>query len=260
MSHFLHPKHQNLQSLQKMHKKLFCSLSCLALLLVIGMQSALPAMAQYQLEAEQDTLLPPEIVPLDPQMAKKMADSQAQSRQQNGNFSNMTANDPVLNQAMNNNGGNMGNNNMGNNNFQNSQQMRNDMMNGLMGQPNAMPNMGNNSMVPGLNNNSNAQPPAFANNGTTTSSDWITPGQDPNSNMTAYGNVTQTQQLSAPSPHPTVRRDIRRSGISHAVSGLAGFGAGALVGTMIRRPNNLWGLGMTGAMMTGFGTRNAFRF
>lgn len=255
MSHFLHHKlPKDLHNLKAKRKGLFCSLSSFALMLVVVMQSALPAMAQYQLEAEQDSLLPPEIVPLDPQMAKKMADSQAQARQQNGNFSNMTANDPVLNQAMNNNGGNMGNNN-----FQNSQQMRNDMMNGLMGQPNAMPNMGNNSMVPGLNNN-NAQPPAFANNGTTTSSDWITPGQDPNSNMTAYGNVTQTQQLSAPSPHPTVRRDIRRSGISHAVSGLAGFGAGALVGTMIRRPNNLWGLGMTGAMMTGFGTRNAFRF
>jgi len=202
----------------------------------------LPAMAQqYSLQAEQDSLLPPEVVPLDPAVAQKMSQAQAQNRQNYGQNSAMAGSPVGADGSMNN----------GNNGFPSSQQTRQDMMNSLsQGQP-----MG--QMQPNMNDSSMGGQAVPGNTGT---SDWIMPGQDQNSPMTAYGNVSQTQTLSAPPSNPIVRRTTRRGGMGTAVSALAGFGAGALVGTMIRRPNSLYGLGTTGLMMTGFGTRNAFRF
>lgn len=215
---------------------------------LFGQTVSLPAMAQYSLQAETDSFLPPEVVPLDPAVAQKMSQAQAQARQDSAN----NANSYGQNSAMSGNpaGGNdPGMNNAGMNNFNNqnnSQQARQDMMSqgGMnQGQPNFNSSMGGQE-VPG-------------NTGT---SDWIMPGQDQNAPMTAYGNVSQTQTLSAPPSNPIVRRTTRRAGMGTAVSALAGFGAGAMVGTMIRRPNSLYGLGAAGLMMTGFGTRNAFRF
>ena len=185
-----------------------------------------PAFAQYSLTAEQDSLLPPEVVPLDPQVAQKLAQSQAQARDLN------VAADPAdAGSAMN-----------------TSKQTRQNMMDSMMNQGNFQNEYANNMQS------------ANQGGGETGTSDWIMPGQDGSSSMTAFGNVQQTQYLSAPTPHPTVRRDVRRTGLSHAVSALAGFGAGAVLGSTLRRPNTMMGLGMTGLMMTGFGTRNAFRF
>lgn len=209
---------------------------------LFGQSVTLPAMAQYSLQAETDSFLPPEVVPLDPAVAQKMSQAQAQARQENAN-----SNSYGQNSAMS--GNPSGSNDPGMNNFNNqnnSQQARQDMMNQMsmnQGQPNFQSSMGGQE-VPG-------------NTGT---SDWIMPGQDQNSATTAYGNVSQTQTLTAPPSNPIVRRTTRRAGMGTAVSALAGFGAGAMVGTMIRRPNSLYGLGAAGLMMTGFGTRNAFRF
>jgi hypothetical protein len=202
---------------------------------------SLPAMAQYALEAEQDSLLPPEVVPLDPAVAQKMAQDQAQARQNFGSNTNGQNAAMAGNPAGNNGMSNGMNSNMGN---------MGDMSNGNM--------QNQNNMAQGQFDNSNQGQGVAP--GSTGTSDWIMPGQDSSSPMTAYGNVSQTQTLSAPPSNPIVRRSTRRGGMGTAVSALAGFGAGALVGTMIRRPNSMYGLGMTGLMMTGFGTRNAFRF
>lgn len=207
---------------------------------------SLPAMAQYSLEAEQDSLLPPEVVPLDPSVAQKMAQDQAQARQNFGSNTN-GQNAAMAGSPMANNG--MSSGNMGDMNGQNNGQMNNGQNNGQM-----------NNMAQGQFDNSNQGGGQGGVPGSTGTSDWIMPGQDQSSPMTAYGNVSQTQTLSAPPSNPIVRRTTRRGGMGTAVSALAGFGAGALVGTMIRRPNSMYGLGMTGLMMTGFGTRNAFRF
>jgi hypothetical protein len=207
-------------------------------------------MAQYSLQAETDSFLPPEVVPLDPAVAQKMSQAQAQARQENANSNSYGQNSAMSGNPAGSNDPGMNNSGMNNfNNQNNSQQARQDMMNQMsqggmnQGQPNFNSSMGGQE-VPG-------------NTGT---SDWIMPGQDQNSQTTAYGNVSQTQTLTAPPSNPIVRRTTRRAGMGTAVSALAGFGAGALVGTMIRRPNSLYGLGATGLMMTGFGTRNAFRF
>ncbi len=217
---------------------------------LFGQSVTLPAMAQYSLQAETDSFLPPEVVPLDPAVAQKMSQAQAQARQENANSNSYGQNSAMSGNPAGSNDPGMNNSGMNNfNNQNNSQQARQDMMNQMsqggmnQGQPNFNSSMGGQE-VPG-------------NTGT---SDWIMPGQDQNSQTTAYGNVSQTQTLTAPPSNPIVRRTTRRAGMGTAVSALAGFGAGALVGTMIRRPNSLYGLGATGLMMTGFGTRNAFRF
>lgn len=217
---------------------------------LFGQSVTLPAMAQYSLQAETDSFLPPEVVPLDPAVAQKMSQAQAQARQENANSNSYGQNSAMSGNPAGSNDPGMNNSGMNNfNNQNNSQQARQDMMNQMsqggmnQGQPNFNSSMGGQE-VPG-------------NTGT---SDWIMPGQDQNSQTTAYGNVSQTQTLTAPPSNPIVRRTTRRAGMGTAVSALACFGAGALVGTMIIRPNSLYGLGATGLMMTGFGTRNAFRF
>ena len=222
------------------------ALSMVLLSCLFGQSVTLPAMAQYSLQAETDSFLPPEVVPLDPAVAQKMSQAQAQARQESANNSNSYGQNSAMS------GSPTGSNDAGMNNFNNQNSMMNQNgmnQNGMnlgnmsQGQPNFQSNMGGQE-VPG-------------NTGT---SDWIMPGQDQNSPMTAYGNVSQTQTLTAPPANPPARRSTRYPGMGTAVGALATFGAGAMVGSMIRRPSSLYGLGAAGLMMTGFGTRNAFRF
>lgn len=86
---------------------------------------------------------------------------------------------------------------------------------------------------------------------------WINQGPD---HMTALGGVTQSQTLSAGSKLPMVRRDTRRGGSANKVSGLGALGSGLFLGSTLRRPNSLFGLGVAGLSATGFGTRNGFRY
>jgi hypothetical protein len=222
------------------------ALSMVLLSCLFGQSVTLPAMAQYSLQAETDSFLPPEVVPLDPAVAQKMSQAQAQARQESANNSNSYGQNSAMS------GSPTGSNDAGMNNFNNQNSMMNQNgmnQNGMnlgnmsQGQPNFQSNMGGQE-VPG-------------NTGT---SDWIMPGQDQNSPMTAYGNVSQTQTLTAPPANPPARRSTRYPGMGTAVGALATFGAGAMVGSMIRRPSSLYGLGAAGLMMTGFGARNAFRF
>ncbi len=187
-----------------------------------------PVFAQYAMSAADDSMLPPEVVPLDPNVAQKLAQTQAQARDMADLNVSGT---PQNNQSM-------------------SSQTRQNMMDSLMNQGSFQNDFGSPSQndAPGMVSQGNA--------GT---SDWIMPGQQGGaSSMTAYGNVQQTQTLSAPSPNPPVRRDVGRAGLSTAISALAGFGAGAVLGSTLRRPNTMMGVGMTSLMMTGIG-RGLFR-
>ena len=97
---------------------------------------------------------------------------------------------------------------------------------------------------------------------TTGTSDWIMPEQKGGQAgvATNFGNVDQTQTLTGQAQQQQVRHSTMRGGGSNAVSAMAGLGAGAILGSVLRRPNSLMGLGMTGLMLNGFGNRNAFRF
>jgi hypothetical protein len=89
-------------------------------------QVSLPAFAQnYSLSAEQDSFLPPEVVPLDPQVAQKLAQSQAAARDMGGmNAGGMATNMNVSGDPMQN--GNAGNTT--------SQQTRQNIMDSMMNQ------------------------------------------------------------------------------------------------------------------------------
>lgn len=101
--------------------------------------------------------------------------------------------------------------------------------------------------------------------------DWLAPSNISNNNaaignpaLTSHpgsiGNVGQTQTLTAGSKVPIVRRDTRRGGRGNAIAGFTSLGAGMISGSNLRRPNSLAGLGIMGLTMTGFGVRNGFRF
>lgn len=189
-----------------------------------------PVFAQYAMSAADDSMLPPEVVPLDPNVAQKLAQTQAQAR----DMADLNvAGTPQNNQSI-----------------SSASQTRQNMMDSLMNQGNFQNDFG----APSQND-----APGMVSQGNAGTSDWIMPGQQGGaSSMTAYGNVQQTQTLSAPSPNPPVRRDIGRAGLSTAISALAGFGAGAVLGSTLRRPNTMMGVGMTSLMMTGI-SRGLFR-
>jgi len=89
--------------------------------------------------------------------------------------------------------------------------------------------------------------------------DWLSQGSNPSNNVSHYGNSSQTQTLTGGSKNPIVRRDTRKGGFTNNLSGGAALGSGLLF-TQLRRPGSLFGLGFTGLTMTGFGSRNGFRF
>lgn len=89
--------------------------------------------------------------------------------------------------------------------------------------------------------------------------DWLSQGSNPSNISSQYGNSSQTQVLTGGSKNPIVRRDTRKGGFSNNLAGGASTGAGLLF-TQLRRPGSLFGLGFTGLTMTGFGSRNGFRF
>jgi hypothetical protein len=184
-----------------------------------------------------DSLLPPEVVPLDPASANSMSAAQAAKRQSTLGAATEQSNAPgLMNSGM-----------PGNQGMQTAQEARKAAFDSLYGQPTLQ------------------QQPAFR-AGEVSQSQMI--GQNPMNNPTLapYQQApntmpAQSQTLTGGSKVKPIVRDIRRAGMSNAISAMAGFGAGALMsGAMIRPSNPMMGLGIFGMTMTGFGVRNAFRF
>ena len=192
--------------------------------------------AANALGADQDSLLPPEVVPLDPVAANSMSAAQAARRQSTLGAATEQSNAPgLVNSGMPSGQG-----------MQTAQEARKAAFDALYGQP-------------------TLQQPAFR-AGEVSQNQLI--GQNPMNNPTLapYQQApntmpAQSQTLSGGSKTKPIIRDIRRAGISNTISAVAGFGAGALMsGALIRQTNPMMGLGIFGMTMTGFGVRNAFRF
>jgi hypothetical protein len=209
--------------------------------------------------SEQDSMLPPEVVPLDPVAANKLMESQAQSRAANIDIPDLQSAPGMV--TMDQPGAGM----------QTAQDARKAAFNQLMGQNQVAPinrsyqaQMPGGQMgpgfpgAPGAGNPNFPYQPQMANNypgpqgpgGQTGQSGWVAPGQG--GQQTLSGGVKYAQQ----------KRDIRRAGLSNAVSAVAGLGTGLFLGSLVSRSyySNPVGLGMLGLGMTGFGTRNGFRF
>lgn len=204
---------------------------------------------------DQDSLLPPEVVPLDPATANSMSQAQAANRQSsygsasgsNAPNNNSFATQGSFTPGLVSNGIPQG--------MQSAKDARNAAFNSLYGQGNLAPMQGN--MPPmqvggGVSQNQIiGQAPMMNGSG---SAPFGAPAAQP---MMA----PQSQTLTGGSKIQPKVRDIKRAGVSNMISGLAGFGAGAITaGALMRPANPMMGLGMFGLTMTGFGVRNAFRF
>jgi hypothetical protein len=198
-----------------------------------------------------DSLLPPEVVPLDPSAANKLMQSQAQSRaaqmsmpEAQGGMPSAPGGDPM-------------------NGMQSAQDARRAAYDQLMGQNQVTPiNRSYQNQFPGAQGGpGTGMGPSFtpvANNyggpggpgGQTSQSGWTQPGQGGSQTLT--GGVNYNQQ----------RRDIRRAGFSNALSAVAGLGTGLMLGSLVSRSyySSPVGLGALGLGMTGFGLRNGFRW
>ncbi len=194
---------------------------------------------------DQDSLLPPEVVPLDPSAANSLVSSQAESRQAQLTDS-VSDNVPGLVNA-------------GPSGMQTAQDFRKAAFNSLCGQG-QLPQQPLNQWRAGQVNQDMG------------SNSWQTGQNQMGANSFGNQPYPQGQNMMAAQPaqsqtltggvknKPKVH-DIRRGGFSNALSAVAGFGAGALTaGALIRPYSPLVGMGMFGMTMTGFGVRNAFRF
>ncbi|MBI4533778.1 MAG: hypothetical protein HY711_07500 [Candidatus Melainabacteria bacterium] len=214
-----------------------------------GTSTGLYPVATFQGE---DTLLPPEVVPLEPLAASRMSQAQAQSRASGYGEAvaqgNLASGDPLSA-------------------LQSAQDFRKAALNSLMGQgqlPGQMATANQGQTTMPYNTSQLGSSPLITSN---TNSDvqlgqssWMQPGQNPSAAQSSQVSHGQMQTLSGGVKQKQVHRDIRRSGLSNALSALGGFGSGVMVGSMVRNPNTAFGLGMFGLGLTGFGVRNAFRF
>jgi len=225
-----------------------------------GMEAVAGSLSQTSsLGPEQESLLPPEVVPLDSVVAQRMTQAQAQSR-----AVGMDAMPQAQGQGF--------VPGMAGQQMQTAQDFRRAAFDSLMGQQNAQPRQGFGQGMPGQNGFMNNQPldpnalgqsPLMSNNGGNpqlSQSGWMQPGQSPAMVNNGISTNPQSQMLSGSVRQKQYRRDIKRAGLSNAFSALAGFGSGMMLGSMVRNPNSGFGLGMMGLGMTGFGTRNGFRF
>lgn len=198
---------------------------------------------------EQDSLLPPEVVPLDPGTANSLSASQAQSRQ--ASMASGSSNVPGL--------------------TSNAQDLRQQAFGQLMGDqstlpPNAMnqiwragqqpamaaPQM--QSQAPGMMPPQGMMNPAMAQS---------QPGgpnyQMANNQQMQQGYIAQSQTLTGSSQNQPQQVNTRRGGLSHVLNYAGAFGAGALTSGFWS--NNPWlGAGIFGMSMTGMGVRNNSRF
>jgi len=194
--------------------------------------------------ADQDSLLPPEVVPLDPSVANTMSSTQAQNRQAEISNNNSVGNDASVPGLVDDNPNSQAQG------MQHVKDFRKAAFESLYNQQPQQPMQ----MDAGVSFDNYGQQPGA-------------PGQQPGVNayqpgtMANAGGPPQSQTLSGGSKIKPKVRDIRRAGFSNTLSAVAGFGAGALTAGYLMRPQNMWmGAGLFGLSMTGFGVRNGFRF
>jgi hypothetical protein len=197
-------------------------------LLMTAMSPA--AFAQEYTSTDVDSLLPPEVVPLDPSAASSLSAQQAQKRQlqsAEGNVPGLVTSESTGLTA---------------------QEYRKAAFDSLYGQGQVQQQQ---------------QPQPWR-------AGQMPVGQNPMANPTyapyqqqqqaTNTSSAQSQMLCGGTKNKPKIYDTRRGGFSNGLSAAAAFGAGALCAGAMIRPNPAMGLGMMGLTMTGFGVRNAFRF
>lgn len=219
--------------------------------------TALPAATQAQeLEAgmfaqvsggsvigpEMDSLLPPEVVPLDPAAAGQLSAGQAANRQATTHYSGTDVPAPGMVSAPG-----------------YHQDMRRQAFEQLYAQGAAMPQQG---MINGgaqWRQGAPAEPAMMQQPALMYPMAQMHQGAPYQPAL--QGGPAQTQTLSGGVKNTPVAQDTRRRGFSNVLSAATTFGAGALTSAVLMRPSNPWlGAGFFGMTMTGLGNRNSFRF
>jgi len=201
---------------------------------------------------DQDALLPPEVVPLDPGSASALSASQAQSRQ-----AAMSAGSSVP----------------GLTDSGNPMDLRRQALGQLMGDqtvlpPDAMNKVWRAGLQPSLAQQQTTAPGMApqAPGMDMMSSSSMAPNslggpnfQMANNQQMQQGYIAQTQTLTGGSNNQPKQVNTRRGGLSNILNYAGAFGAGAMTSGFWS--NNPWmGAGMFATTMTGFGVRNNSRF
>ncbi|HEY9790848.1 MAG TPA: hypothetical protein V6D22_10645 [Candidatus Obscuribacterales bacterium] len=187
------------------------------------------------LGTETDSLLPPEVVPLDPAVANAAAVQAAKSQSQTlpagavpGLVDNQSNNTGMIS----------------------AREFRKDAMNSLYNQ----------GQLPQLQQQGGVSfNPMNPGQGSMMNSPYSSPYAD---TTMANSQPPQSQTLTGGSRNTPKSQDIRRGGLTNTASGLAAMGMTGFMGYGLYRPNAtslLMGVGMWSLMTTGFGTRNGFR-
>lgn len=228
--------------------------AALSLTLVLGMFAAnMPVASAQGMGPDQESLLPPEVVPLDPQVASKMTQSQAASRAVGSNIDTQSAPGLVASG--------------GSNNVpaglplstgQSAQDFRQAAFNSLMGQqvtpaappvnPNLQMMQGQMGQAPGM-----TQPLS----GQTGQSAWVTPGLTSTGMSGNSSGGMQSQTLSGGVKNPEIGRPSKLSKLSHGVGLATMLGSGIFVGAaMSRNPASMYSTGLFGLGMANYAFRN----
>lgn len=232
-------------------KNKMTAMTPIALTLGLLVSLVLPVSAQESsgLGLDQDSLLPPEVVPLDPTAASKMMQNQAQQRA--ADMSSPSGCPAMSSPSSNTAPGGM-----------TAQDFRKAMYAPYMNQSNAQPI--NLSGAPGLQAAQPAPGQQFGSPYTANNAPQQQPaqlGQSPL--MNGNGAPAQTQTLSGGTQQPKVGSANKFRGTGHTLGSLAAVGGAVAVGTMMLRSGNpagMMGAGLFGAGLMNYGLRNAFRF
>ncbi|MBX9690330.1 MAG: hypothetical protein K2X27_26690 [Candidatus Obscuribacterales bacterium] len=193
---------------------------------------------------EQDSLLPPEVVPFDPATAANYSASQAQSREAAMNVPGLAPQS-------------------------NPKDMRQQALGQLYGNQNSLPPAAMNQIWRAGQQAQQAQFPQFPPQG---NAQGAVPGMVPpqaqagapnyqmaNNQEMQQGYIAQSQTLTGGSQNQPQQVNTKRGGISNMLNYASAFGAGALTSGFWS--NNPWmGAGIFGMTMTGMGVRNNSRF
>lgn len=193
------------------------------------------------LGADQESLLPPEVVPMDSQAAQQLSQSQAQARQMGGYDINARNNRQDAFNAL------MGREDL-------SQQVNPAQFQPMNGAQ--MDQYAPGQLLPQAQNQAGQQ---FSQQLAQQQqqmgvSAWQQPGQNGQNSFPAQNQTLAGKVKKAPV------KGIARTGLSHTLTGLAAFGAGAYTMSLMRSPAMLYSGGMMGFGLGNYALRNGFRF
>jgi hypothetical protein len=209
-------------------------------LAVLGAVIICPAVNAQGVEPDQDSLLPPEVVPLDPSAAGRMVQPSQPGQGQNFGSAPGLSNASVP--------------------TSNASDFRKAAFDSLMGQPVQMPVNNNPNLqsmqgqmgqMPSAPNQFGNQPNQFGNQ----FGGGATPGLVANNPV-----PTQSQTLSGGVKSPEVGKPSKLGGFKHSLGLATSFGGGIMTGVLMSRgnPMSLYSTGLMGVGLMNYGMRNSF--